>query len=406
MRGAPLSREARSGYAAHMEWRGPSRRVHASTLVAALALAGCGGDEPARETDASSSGVGASGAGGASGGNGSGGDAVGGDGGARADGSVGPWTELAAMPEPRANHCSGVVAGFLVVVGGNYKPDGSADFVKTAAVHAARIEADGSLGSWQLAGEAPSAVSECTLASSDDALVLVDGLFDGAGDEGQVWSASLSNDGALGAWTALGPAPAGQRLLATEAWIRDGALLAVGTQLPDAGDTTLLYRAALGETLAAWSSSTLLAGFRAQGQYALGDGFVWALGGYLDSEAMNEMVDLVDAAPLLADGAVGAALAGQPLPAPTGFGEAAAVDGFLFVVGGKEAIFAGAASAEVISAPIGADGTPGPWTAQTPLPEGRSNHDLVPAGDFLYVTGGGFDGPGLANVWSARVRFD
>ena len=57
------------------------------------------------------------------------------------------------------------------------------------------------------------------------------------------------------------------------------------------------------------------------------------------------------------------------------------------------------------AAPIGNEGALGTWTVQAPLPEGRTSHSLTLGGDFLYVTGGGFDSGGLATVFAARVKY-
>src|SRR5688572_278042 len=66
----------------------------------------------------------------------------------RANGEIASWDVAAPMPIARANHCAVAASGFLVVIGGNYKPKGANDFVTIADVHVARIAADGSLGDW------------------------------------------------------------------------------------------------------------------------------------------------------------------------------------------------------------------------------------------------------------------
>jgi len=366
-------------------------------LALVLELAGCSDDQPAKNHDAAS--ASGSGAGGA--GTGGGGGAPG----ARANGTVGPWQALAAMPEPRANHCSVVAAGWLLVFGGNYKPRGSADFVKTDLVHAARVEPDGTLGAWQAAGKTPSPVTECTVAVHGSSVLLVDGIYDVDSDGSQVWSAELTDGGMLGAWTSLGALPPGQRMLSSEAETNDATLFVMATELPDAGDAVLTYRADVSNGLGAWSSDAWLPGFRGQPMYAFTAGYVYAIGGYLGATQGNEVVARVDGAPRGRGGAIGKTFPTEAMPAPLSFGEAIAVDEYLFVVGGKKAILDGTGQPTVTSSKVVSDGHVAPWTAQTPLPEGRTNHDMVLGGDFLYVTGGGSDGLGLDTVFSAQVRF-
>jgi hypothetical protein len=93
------------------------------------------------------------------------------------------------------------------------------------------------------------------------------------------------------------------------------------------------------------------------------------------------------------------------LPKPTSFGQAVAVDDWLFTVGGKDEVLTGKGRSDVVAARIGADGTLGAWSALPTLPQGRTSLALTLAGDFLYVTGGGYDAGGLDTVFAARVRF-
>jgi hypothetical protein len=106
-----------------------------------------------------------------------------------------------------------------------------------------------------------------------------------------------------------------------------------------------------------------------------------------------------------ASGAPSGGVTVAPLPKPVSFGQAAIVDGFVFVVGGKPSVFGANGSADVFSATIGDDGSIAAWSTSSALPQGRTSHSLAQAGDFLYVTGGGYDAGGLDTVFAARVRF-
>jgi hypothetical protein len=155
--------------------------------------------------------------------------------------------------------------------------------------------------------------------------------------------------------------------------------------------------------LGAWTETDWLQGFRGHPQYAYTGSFVYVLGGY-EGGTVTMKAD-VSGAPL--DGAKnpGASFVTQALPKPTGAGVALAVDEYLFSFGGKDEMFRGKGSPDVWSAKIGADGKLGAWTTQPGMPQGRSNHCAVVAGDYVYVTGGGYDASGLDNVYSARARF-
>ena len=117
---------------------------------------------------------------------------------------------------------------------------------------------------------------------------------------------------------------------------------------------------------------------------------------------------------MLADGAAarleptglpGKSFAVRALPKPTSFGQALAIDGFVFVVGGKDEVLTGKGRADGFSAKIGVDGTLEAWSTLPALPQGRTSLALTAYGDFVYVTGGGYDAGGLDTVFAARVRF-
>ncbi|MBX3188829.1 MAG: hypothetical protein KF819_17555 [Labilithrix sp.] len=334
----------------------------------------------------------------------------------RATGEIAAWETEAPMPVARGNHCVVAANGFLVVVGGNHKPKGASAFETVADVHVARIANDGSLGAWTLAGKAPSPVASCTAAASGRDVFLVDGIFedDAPGDASprKVRRATLSDEGTLGDWSEIGALPDGVRVLYAHATVSGGALHAFHARLPDAAADppaggVALVRAALRDdgSLGAWDQTTWLTGFRGHPQYAFTGGFIYALGGYASAERGNAVLADGAAAAIDPAGAPGASFPVRALPKPTSFGKAIAVDGWVFVIGGKDEIMTGKGRADVFAAKIAESGELGEWTAVAPLPQGRTSHAVAVHGDFVYVVGGGYDGGGLDTVFSARVRF-
>lgn len=321
-----------------------------------------------------------------------------------ADGTIEAWVELEAMPVARSNHCSAVVGGLLVAIGGNYKPEGSDSFMRLDAVHGAPVNDDGTLGPWTQIGAAPSPVTECTAVGAGDRLYLLDGLYDVDTQGGHVFSATLGADGLLSPFVEVGPLPNGRRVLTSEAWVKDGVLYAVGGSLPEEDDVIFALHASLdGDALGEWTEDDWLPGWRGAPQHAFDGGHVFTLGGYLGADLGNVTTTAVSRGPLADDGAVMPAVDDTALPVPTIFGEAVAVDAWVYLVGGRPALSGAASEARVWSAPI-EDAALGAWTAQAPLPAPRTNHELARAGDFLFVVGGGNEGPGLPTVFGARVR--
>jgi hypothetical protein len=321
----------------------------------------------------------------------------------QANGSLGAWQSLTPMPLPRANHCAVAAAGYLVVIGGNYEPDGGTSFVDIDSVHVAPLHTDGSIGAWSLAGTTPSPVSGCTAAAKGSTIYLVDGIYDDLTDEGTVFSADLSAAGVLGAWDRLGTLPNGQDAFSSVAWVAEGTdatLYAIDSSLT----VTAALSVSTAPTLGTWSEHDWLPGFLGRPEYAFTGAYVYAMGGYLSNDAGNPAVTAVHGAPLGPGGAVGTAFVTQSLPMPITYGTAASVDDWIFIVGGKSSVF-GSGEVNTLSSQVGTGGQLGAWTQETPLPEGRTDMALTLAGDFLYVTGGGYMGPGVATVFVARVRF-
>ncbi|HUS28693.1 MAG TPA: kelch repeat-containing protein, partial [Kofleriaceae bacterium] len=287
-----------------------------------------------------------------------------------ATGELGEWHVAAAMPTPRANHCSAAIGDWVLVIGGNYMA--SDGFVKTDEIHAAKLSPDGTLGNWQLAGRTPSPVTECNATSDADSLFIVDGIYDREEDSRKVWTATLDDSGMLGALSPMGTLP--DIAISTEAAVRNGELIVMKTKVPanDSGQTVALTSPVASLT---WSTHDLQIGFRAQAEYAFSDHFIYTVGGYHDT-TVGVLPD-VSLSPL----AGGAAIATTSLPQPVGFGEATVVDEWLFVVGGRAQVFGAPGTTQVYAAPLAADGTVGAWTSTLALPMARTNHDLVLAGD-------------------------
>jgi hypothetical protein len=318
------------------------------------------------------------------------------------------------MPFPRANFCAVATNGFLVVIGGNYSKDPTAQdptFTNLDEIDTAKINADGSLGQWIVAGKTPSPVNSCTAAALRDGIFLLDGIYDDQTVGGKLYAAQIDSSGKISTFSALGSVPASADLYASTAWF-DG---------PDGGETLSVLNSYLGDDTSAdagaltilraapqapinWNETPFLPRFRGHPELAAAHGFAYALGGYAGGDD-DAGADFAQQAFGTSYGANASSFATTPLPKATMFGDAVAVDGYLFVVGGRDSTFGNDPRADVMSAPIASDGTLGAWSSQTALPAPRTNERVVAYGDYVYVIGGGNTGPGLDSVYSAQIRF-
>jgi len=321
----------------------------------------------------------------------------------KANGTLGGWQTLAPMPTARANFCAAVVGSYVVAIGGNLPSDGG--FTKLDAVHVARFHDDGSLDPWQLAGHTPSPVTECTATGDGATLYLLDGIYDDTSLEGHLFTAELAADGTLGTFVQIaGGLPAGVDLFDDLAFTTSSSLVAVTSKLT--GSCAVLGTP-LGQAQA-WSDNDWLFEFRGRPEWAAatanGAMYVYVLGGYSDADSGNVVLSTGHGTSVQPDGTTGSAFDVTALPQPTTFGTAVGVDDYVFVIGGRDAIFSPSPRPDVISAQAASDGTLGAWTAQSPMPSPRSNVSAVLAGSFLYVLGGA-DSTATDTVFAAQVRF-
>jgi len=308
-----------------------------------------------------------------------------------ATGDVGAWTMGPPLPTARANHCSTAVGDWIVVIGGNRQVSGQ--FVKTDEIHAAKL-ANGVLGDWVLAGHTVSPVTECNATSDGTTLYVVGGIYDGDGNNGKVYSGTF-DEGAV-TLSVMGALPDGELAVSSEAAVRDGALLVMNTDVPANGDNgmTATLKTPLPQT--SWTTSDWGIGFHSQSEFAFGAAAAYTLGGYHDVSVGAVVDTFVEVA--------GVVTPTTPLPMPIGWGEATVVDDWMFVTGGRASTFAAGGTTNVLAAPIAADGSLGAWQAKAPLPVARTNHEMVVVGDYLVITGGATSGPGDDQVMLAQVR--
>jgi len=321
-------------------------------------------------------------------------------GGATANGTVGAWQTLGAMPHARANFCATVVGEFIVVIGGNYPDDGG--FTKLDEIDVARFHADGSLDAWKVAGHAPSPVTECTAgaSASTSTLYLIDGIYDDASKQGHVFSADIASDGTFPALADVGTLPAGMDAFDDVAFFAAGKTWSTVSLL--SGSCGLISGPGT------WNETDFLGEFRGRPQWAYasasGATYAYVIGGYSDADAGNMVLASGSGAKIDATGAVTGGVAVADLPKPTTFGMAASADDFVFVIGGRGAIFTGTPRTDVLSAQASPGGALGAWSAQTSLPSPRTNAAAVVAGNFLYVLGGA-NTAATDTVYAAQVRF-
>lgn len=117
-----------------------------------------------------------------------------------ADGTLASWNTTTALPQ-KLSFGGAVVANGRIYIAGGWLGTGW-----TTATYSAVMNADGTLGSWNVLSVLPKAVGNHVLLRGGNALYLAGGL-DNSGSQKAVYSAALNIDGTLGSWVAMPDLP-------------------------------------------------------------------------------------------------------------------------------------------------------------------------------------------------------
>lgn len=309
------------------------------------------------------------------------------------NGSLGAsWTSAPNQPLQNHGYRSELVlqGGYVYLIGGRLTP---------TKVEYSKIQADGSLGAWQWAGDM-SANREEFGAVAYNGRIYVAGSFYNSVATDVIEFASINVDGSLTAWQTTIALPAARGLNGLVAY--DGHLLVIGGLV--AGVQAENLRATINDdgTLSTWQGI----GSVATGPYSNEAGTTQA-GGYVYIVSGNEVGSssgsgLVNYGQITASGGI------SPWRATTSLGtanriEAAGVvvyNGYLYRIGGK--IHNVGNTADVQYAPIKGAGDVDNWTT-TASSGVRNNAASVVHNGYLYLLGGQSGTTGTALATNMRI---
>jgi hypothetical protein len=270
------------------------------------------------------------------------------------DGSPGAWAATTSLSNPTS---SSRYRGTAVVAGGYvYMLGGINEFGGTVStVLYAKLNADGTVGTWQ------TATNGLPATLSDMAAVAYNGyvyVFGGASSSA-VYYARIGADGAPGSWTT-----SGNSLPATRA--EPAAVVANGYAYVMGGNNitnqTTVYYAKLNAdgTVGSWTddSSHPLPAARDYGAAAVGNGYIYFMGG---NNAGSPHTEVYYAKPGATGATAGWSTAAQALPAARYGTEGAIANGYLYYVAGYD----------------GSGGTTSVYYASLPRLQVGGNLDLV-----------------------------
>jgi hypothetical protein len=213
-----------------------------------------------------------------------------------ANGAPGAWQTTSTL-NTNVTHTSGVIAnGYMYLLGG-YTNGGETTL--TTTVQYAKINTDGSLGTWSTSGATalPTAVAQGKAVYYGGYIYYVGGNTTSAASvtgNANIWYAKANPDGTLGSWTASGTTlPAGKGRSGVT--IANGFLYVLGGETNVATETNTVYYAKFDNDtnggLGSFTSDTdtLPAAVSGGGAYVM-NGYIYSVGGRTAADATDDEV--------------------------------------------------------------------------------------------------------------------
>ena len=238
------------------------------------------------------------------------------------DGTLGEWTTSNSLPANVSLSQAIVTKDRVYLLGG------VTNGAYSATVYTAPINPDGTLGVWTTGSPLPTAVSYSQAIVTKNKVYLLGGYSNGS-YYSTVYTAPISADGTLGEWTtgtSLPVAVASSQSVVT----KDRVYLLGG--YTSSGFTSTVYTAPISAdgTLGAWTTGTPLPIDLYDSQAIVIEGRVYLLGGHIDGSRSSA----VFTAPINPDGTLGAWTTSTSLPATVVYSQAVATKNRVYLLGG------------------------------------------------------------------------
>ncbi len=255
-------------------------------------------------------------------------------------------------------------------------------------VYRAPVNTDGTLGSWTWINDGnllPSPVLQAPMLVYGGYIYSISGWNSSTNTyTSAVQYAKINSDGSIGTWTT------GPNLSITfdgggYASYGDKIYLISGEHNGSLSKNVyyLTARSGGGGTTSAWTASgnTMATGRRSHGS-AIYNGYLYALGGMI---SVSDRTDSIEYAKINDDGSVGSWNTTTSLPSARAGMGTVAYAGRMYIFGGKTSSVS--ITDSVYSAPINTNGTLGSWTSQANLPDQISSMAVTMRNGYVYLLG-------------------
>lgn len=307
------------------------------------------------------------------------------------DGSIGVWSQTQAMPTNRALHDMEAYNGYMYVAGGQYwdnSPLGAANDVLVNNIIYTRINADGTLGSWQTATTIASAIHKDIFIYAGYAYWTTSGSV--------LAYAPIAPNGSLG--TARQTSSPGGCVINSPGLVTyNGRIYCYGGGT--SGTDVAITQYAVIDNPGITSSYSAGGAISARTGVAsvAHDGYIYAIGGH---DGTNPLA-AVTRAQVGSNGIIGtwSTTGITQLATARAYAAATVYNGFVYVSGGINASNATINDVQYLSLANLA----GAWSSATPG-TARYKHAMVAYSGYLYIVGGDTAGPPGVNVVNTTRR--
>ncbi len=299
-------------------------------------------------------------------------------------GSTGTYQTLTNLPAVRMQLNSTSANGYVYVLGGH---NGSA---RVSTVYSAKVNADGTLGSWATLNTLAATLNYLGVTNANGYLFVVGG-HNGSSATSLVYSAKLNADGTIGSWNTLTNLPVTAYGPGVAAY--NGYIFVTAGFNSDATSTVYSAQINGNGTIGSWQTLTTLPALTAFHRSEVVNGYLFVMGGY-----NGGVLSTVYSAPIKADGTIGSWATLNTLPAIRSYLGSATSNGYLFVVGGSSDGSGNVTVSTVYSAQVNADGTIGKWAIMNTLPAVRGFTTATISNGYLFQIGGTADGTVAAST--------
>lgn len=306
------------------------------------------------------------------------------------DRDINGWTAATALPYAVLYHKAVVTKNRVYLIGGG---NSSSRF---SAVYTAPISADGTLGAWTAATSLPGEFAYFTAFVAKNKLYVLAGGTNAISSTTTVYFANINADGTLGAWTVGTPLPQ-PNSYAEAIVIRNKVYLIGGHTESALSETVYVANINSDGTLGAWTLHSTLPGSLYGFVLAVVKNKVYAIGG----GAYQTFSDIVYVADISADGTLGAWVAAGNIPVPLAVGCVYVSKHYIYLIGG--AYGTNLYTRNTYKAKINADGTLGAWSYMGTLPYVLGYSTLIAVNNKLHILGGYINNAVNATIMTASI---